>query len=486
VSHLPDDDPAIALPAGTEIGGRLRIERCLGVGGFGVTYRAHDTKLHRTVALKEFLPRQIAIRSPRDGRSVVPASGPYRPAYEMGLKTFEREARILASLEHPNIVRIYDICEANGTAYLIMRFLEGMTLEELIEARGKLPWETAAAWVCDLMYGLRKAHEKGLIHCDVSPDNIYLARTERENAFRPILLDFGGARRDLMAGTRPLGSSYGLPSLEVVKYGYSPIEQYQEGGVVGPWSDVYSTAASLYRSITGIVPPRADERRDVLLAGGNGGGRDPLLPPSSLGIPLPKGAEEALMWALAIERENRPRSVHGFQDRLLETLRAVSPEDPGAKMPEPTKEDRPPGRGPISREPRRLDTGVGRTHRLLPILLDLTRGFLPVLRRSLPWIGGAALLGAAILVIASYSFDGADAGALDDRHPGLSIAGGRGEVEAGTRLTPGLVQQVQVSVDGPSFDELGHICLVRTMREGELVTWDDVDSIASADSKCAP
>jgi hypothetical protein len=155
-------------------------------------------------------------------------------------------------------------------------------------------------------------------------------------------------------------------------------------------------------------------------------------------------------------------------------------------MPEPTKEDRPPGRGPISREPRRLDTGVGRTHRLLPILLDLTRGFLPVLRRSLPWIGGAALLGAAILVIASYSFDGADAGALDDRHPGLSIAGGRGEVEAGTRLTPGLVQQVQVSVDGPSFDELGHICLVRTMREGELVTWDDVDSIASADSKCAP
>ncbi|HOW75198.1 MAG TPA: protein kinase [Candidatus Competibacteraceae bacterium] len=240
------------LPTGTRLE-EFEIERVLGRGGFGVVYLVIDHTLGKRRAMKEFLPGLVAERG-RDGVQVTArsrsGSAEYRLAYQQGLNRFLGEARTLARLDHPHIVRVYRVLEANGTAYLVMPYYEGKTLAaELGEGR---PEPARVQRVLErLLDGLRTVHEAGLLHRDLKPDNIYLVDGER-----PVLLDFGAARRVVVEGSRSSSNN-------AYTSGYAAIEQYGgSGGEIkeGPWTDLYGLGATIYEWITGNKPWAAPDR----------------------------------------------------------------------------------------------------------------------------------------------------------------------------------------------------------------------------------
>lgn len=240
------------LPTGTRLE-EFEIEQVLGRGGFGVVYLAIDHTLGQRRAIKEFLPGLVAERG-RDGVQVTArsrsGSAEYRLAYQQGLNRFLDEARILARLDHPHIVRVYRVLEANGTAYLVMPYYEGKALAtELEEGR---PEPARVQRVLEqLLDGLRTVHDAGLLHRDLKPDNIYLVDGER-----PVLLDFGAARRVVVEGSRSSSNN-------AYTSGYAAIEQYGgSGGEIkeGPWTDLYGLGATIYEWITGNKPWAAPDR----------------------------------------------------------------------------------------------------------------------------------------------------------------------------------------------------------------------------------
>ena len=278
----------IFLPHGTNLFGQYRVGRVLGrPGGFGVTYLGWDVNLQQRVAIKEYLPREIAQRAPNALEVSVHTSDDKR-GFEFGKEQFLREARIVAKLDHPNIVRVRNFFNANGTAYLVMDYYEGMSLGDYLSTvRNKLEPELAVPLVKPILEGLQYVHERGLVHRDLKPHNIYLAAIGR-----PIVLDFGAARQ--AAGDR-------VQSLSVVlTEGYAPLEQYQRRAVQGPWTDVYGVAATLYRMITGSAPPIALDRigRDPI----EDGGWD-LIPPTLV---------PAMRTALAVKPTDRYQSAVEF------------------------------------------------------------------------------------------------------------------------------------------------------------------------------
>ena len=234
------------------------IERVLGQGGFGITYQARDTNLDRSVAIKEYLPVDIARRG--ELGEVEPRSAGDAELYQHGMARFLVEAKTLNRFDHPNIVRVYSVFEANSTAYMVMRYEEGEALSELLERVKTLPEEQLVAMACPLLDGLEQIHAAGFIHRDVQPANIYLRRDGT-----PVLLDFGAAR-EATSGARTMTI--------LVAPGYAPIEQYYAHGEQGPWTDIYGLAASLYRAIAGTPPIDAIERSRGIL----GSTRDMLVP----------------------------------------------------------------------------------------------------------------------------------------------------------------------------------------------------------------
>jgi serine/threonine protein kinase len=281
---------------------RYYIGRVLGQGGFGVTYIAQDLKLDRVVAIKEFLPRDQCSRR-TDRVTVHSHSAEKGEEFRYGLERFLNEAQNIAKLGgHPNIVSVSDYAEANGTAYVVMEFISGVTLKQYLAGQGgKIPYPVATEIVMHVMSGLNKAHEHGLVHRDVSPDNIMIS------SLGPVkLIDFGAARQAVGERSQNLTM--------VLKPGYAPEEQYRSRGVQGPWTDVYATAATLYRCITGQVPPPAPDR----LA------EDELIRPSVLcpGLPLP--IEAALLRGLSVRAADRARSIHEFRDALLHAKGGVA------------------------------------------------------------------------------------------------------------------------------------------------------------------
>jgi serine/threonine protein kinase len=281
---------------------RYYIGRVLGQGGFGVTYIAHDLKLDRTVAIKEFLPKDQCSR--RTNRVTVHSFSQEKgEQFRFGLERFLSEAQNIAKLGgHPNIVSITDYSEANGTAYMVMEFIPGVTLKQyLADQGGRIPYAMAKEIMLHVMAGLNKAHEHGLIHRDVSPDNIMLS------TLGPVkLIDFGAARQAVGEKSQNLTM--------VLKPGYAPEEQYRSRGVQGPWTDVYATAATLYRCVTGQVPPAAPDR----LA------EDELIRPSALCGGLPLQIEMAMLRGLSVRAADRPRSIHDFRDALLHAKESVA------------------------------------------------------------------------------------------------------------------------------------------------------------------
>src|SRR6056297_144440 len=293
------DDPSnrspLALDQGTLLDDQFRVGRVLGVGGFGITYLAFDEVLEMVVAVKEYLPNDIAVRE-TDGDTIQPLSSAGGDQdFEYGLERFLQEARTLAKFErHPNIVRVRSFFEANGTAYLVMNFYEGRTLAEYLEARnGFIPEDEALLIVEQVLDGLGAVHEEDVLHRDIDPNNVYLA-----DDGTVVLLDFGAARTAVGERTQSMSV--------VLKRGYAPHEQYHSHGDQGPWTDVYATSATLYRSLTGYKPPEAAAR--IL--------NDDLAPPNELVPSLSDATNDAILHGLAIRPDDRPQSVDAFADQL--------------------------------------------------------------------------------------------------------------------------------------------------------------------------
>lgn len=236
------------LEEGTMINNRYLIGRVLGHGGFGITYIGFDTRLDIIVAIKEYLPSDVASRALGE-KTVTTFSGDKREQFDYGLKRFLDEAKSLARYnQHPCIVSTCDFFEENNTAYLVMEYLDGIPLNEYLKRKGgKIPFEAALEIMMPIMDALREVHKSGMIHRDISPDNIYITSTGQIK-----LLDFGAARFALGEKSKSLSV--------ILKPGFAPPEQYYTKGNQGPWTDVYSVAATIYRMILGENLPEAMER----------------------------------------------------------------------------------------------------------------------------------------------------------------------------------------------------------------------------------
>jgi serine/threonine protein kinase len=222
-----------------------RLDSVLGAGGFGITYLAWDTHLEKNVAIKEYLPGELAMRA-LDG-SVLPVNTDHKQNYHWGLERFMQEARTLAKFSHPNIVRVSRYFEANGTSYMVMDYEAGESLHQYLK-RGPAPDEAAlTAMLMPILDGLQAVHQAGFLHRDIKPSNVFIRKDGT-----PVLLDFGSSR--FAGGGEPRNLT------AIVTPGYAPLEQYSGDGNQGPWSDIYALAGVLFRAVTGEHPPDAIRR----------------------------------------------------------------------------------------------------------------------------------------------------------------------------------------------------------------------------------
>ena len=236
-----------ALPPGTVLSKKYRIGKMLGAGGFGITYRAKHVAIDRFVAVKEFYPSGIARRD-RDEISVVGTPGRGERALATAKDTFLKEAQTLAKLDgqkHPEIVEVFDFFEENGTAYIVMSFLDGETLAERVMEQGALEEANAVHVLRMVLRGLRVVHRAGILHRDIKPDNVFL-----KGHAQPVLIDFGNASADFL-GKAGVGVLAGTP-------GYAPPEQ--RSGNMSESGDIYALGATLYAVLTNTEPTPADER----------------------------------------------------------------------------------------------------------------------------------------------------------------------------------------------------------------------------------
>ena len=236
-------DSGNALPVGTYLT-EFELTSVLGEGGFGIVYLAWDHSLERRVALKEYMPAALSART---GASQVQVkSARHRETFDLGLKSFVNEAKLLASFDHPSLVKVYRFWEANGTAYMVMPFYEGITLKDKLRELGEPPDE---AWLMAILAPLTEAlaviHAENCFHRDIAPDNVILLAATG----KPLLLDFGAARRVIGDMTQAL--------TVILKPGYAPVEQYAESPNMkqGAWTDVYALAATMHFAIHGRTPP---------------------------------------------------------------------------------------------------------------------------------------------------------------------------------------------------------------------------------------
>jgi hypothetical protein len=296
------------------------IERVLGQGGFGITYLARDTNLDQPVAIKEYLPVDVATRRP--DATIRWRTEDNRERYRWGLDRFIKEARTLARFDHPNIVRVLSVFELNDTAYMVMRFEAGDNLSAVLDSRGTLTEDDLLRVMLPVLDGLALVHGAGFIHRDIKPDNIHI-RTDGS----PVLLDFGSARN-------AVGKAHTLTIL--VAPGYAPFEQYYSSSESqGPWTDIYSLGATCYRAIAGRAPLDAITRSKGIL----GSTRDVLVPAAVVGAGRYSGRLlAAIDHALAFAEKDRPQTVADWKRELVG--------DGAAKTTTAVQTERLPPRGP--------------------------------------------------------------------------------------------------------------------------------------------
>ncbi|HEX8605656.1 MAG TPA: protein kinase [Pseudoduganella sp.] len=307
------------LPNGTRLGD-FEIVGLLGVGGFGIVYRAHDMALDRDVALKEYMPSSLASRSQAN---VHVNAARHAEMFQAGLRSFINEARMLAHFDHPALVKVYQFWEANGTAYMVMPYYRGNTLKQALQANSAPPDE---AWLrkmlAQLLDALELIHGQQCFHRDIAPDNILMLDDSR-----PLLLDFGAARRAIEGMTQAF--------TVILKQGYAPIEQYAEvpGMHQGAWTDLYALASVVHYAIDGRSPVPAVAR--II--------NDPLVPLASrFAGRYSERFLAAIDQALAVKPEQRPQSVAGMRALLdlHDSPAAVAmPVSAAPSMPQPVAAD---------------------------------------------------------------------------------------------------------------------------------------------------
>jgi serine/threonine protein kinase len=230
------------------------IKEVLGQGGFGITYLAYDPNLEKHVAIKEYLPIELAVRE--GDFSVHPVTEDRGKQYKWGLDRFITEARTLSKFKHPNIVHVFSVTEENNTAYMVMEYEEGQDLQEKLKGRQTLEEAELLKILIPIMGGLEIVHKLGFIHRDIKPDNIII-RSDGS----PVLIDFGSARQALGEKTKTLTS--------LISPGYAPFEQYfSKSDEQGEWTDIYGMGATLYRAVTGVAPLDAVDRSNAILKTG--------------------------------------------------------------------------------------------------------------------------------------------------------------------------------------------------------------------------
>ncbi|MDF2611729.1 MAG: serine/threonine protein kinase [Lachnospiraceae bacterium] len=286
------------LPLRSILNGKYLVGRVLGEGGFGITYLGWDLNLDLKIAVKEFYPSGFVTRENTSTNTVTPFTGDKNEFFQSGREKFVDEAKRLAKFYAlPGIVSIKDFFLENGTAYIVMEFIDGETFKQyLTRMGGNIPAEQMFEMIKPLMKSLDEIHRAGIIHRDISPDNIMITK---EGYIK--LLDFGAAR--------DFGDS-GNKSLSVMlKPGYAPEEQYRSKGKQGPWTDIYALCATIYKAITGITPDESSERLR----------NDELKRPSELGIVINSNQEDALMKGMAVLQEKRFQSIDDLFHALYET-----------------------------------------------------------------------------------------------------------------------------------------------------------------------
>ncbi len=292
VSHVD------ALPPGTRLA-EFEILALLGVGGFGMVYKAFDHSLHRAVAIKEYMPSALAGRA--QGQSLWVRSSSDQQTFHAGLESFVGEARLLAQFDHPSLVKVFRFWEANNTAYMVMPLYTGMTFKQ---ARAQMRTPPTEEWLRKLLWSvlgaLRVLHDGKTLHRDISPDNIFL----QDNG-PPVLLDLGAARHAINDKDRK--------HTAVLKVNYAPIEQYSEGDEElrqGPWSDLYSLAAVVHGCLCNDTPLPATLRsiKDRMVSFS----RVAKTVKKQLGVEYSPEFVAAISQSLALKPEDRPQSIDAF------------------------------------------------------------------------------------------------------------------------------------------------------------------------------
>ena len=303
-----------ALRAGTRLQ-EYQIQDVLGQGGFGITYLAEDTNLIKPVALKEYLPRDFATRT--TGSTVVPNSSADATDYRWGLERFLDEARTLARFDHPHLNKVHRFFEANGTAYLVLEYIDGQTISHLLTKYPTVPDTHLQRIIHEVLSGLAEVHSAGYVHRDIKPSNLML-----RGDGSTVLLDFGAARQAVGQRSKSLTS--------ILTPGYAPVEQYDtKAADVGPWSDLYALGMVAYRCVSGVRD--ADLPDAVTRARTQRKGGQELAPAVEVG----KGVYdarflEAIDWSIRVNEEERPQTIAEWREAFSDG------QDEGAVQPRPS------------------------------------------------------------------------------------------------------------------------------------------------------
>lgn len=278
------------LKQDTELNGRYEIKSILGEGGFGITYYGVDSLFGKSVAIKEYFPQGLVTRNNELTNDITVTYAKQDEAYAAGKRRFISEARVMAKFnKDQGIVGVTDFFESNNTAYIVMEYLDGVTLKEYLQGNKRIPVEELLELLAPLLESLDDLHRSGLIHRDISPDNIMVLRTGGVK-----LMDFGAARDY---------TEFGEKSLSIVlKPGYAPAEQYQSRGVQGPWTDIYALCATMYKCITGETPEDSIQR--VM--------EDELKKPSELGIAISPQVEKTILKGMSVSPKERYQNLGEF------------------------------------------------------------------------------------------------------------------------------------------------------------------------------
>ncbi len=316
------------LPPGTVLSNRYTLGKVLGQGGFGITYIAWDARLEKPVAIKEFFPTAFAARL--TGQNEVSCfNAESQKSFESGLQKMLNESRVLARFtDQTNIVQVLDCFEENATAYIVMELLRGETVQGILNRERELPLERTMEIMMPILQALESIHRTGLIHRDISPDNIFVCEDGTVK-----LLDFGAAR---------IASGMDHKTLSVMlKKGFAPIEQYSSHGMQGTFTDVYAVCATMYKMLTGVTPDSSLDRM----------AKDTLHPISAY-AQIPPAVEDVILDGMAVEAADRIQTVEelrgALQKALLRGQRAAAPERAAEKPAREPKKKQPKKRRPLS------------------------------------------------------------------------------------------------------------------------------------------